>query len=249
MIARTACDLTGATFAAFSLRPIDEEGQPRSPAEGPLFHLAAVIGVTPEQEALFRRMPLGGEELLAPIFRHGLPVLVADALAPLPVVSHAAASHPSDAKAAAFTFAQGQLPLNELLSLGMPEGHPLLRSFLGVPLLDRVGEVGGGLLLGHAEPDQFTAEDQAILLSLAGQAAFALENFRLRAVARQAQERTSYLEATFEAMVDGVYVYDQQGGIAQMNSAAHTLLANTLPPGAAAHPLERAPWRGNWHQC
>lgn len=84
LIAQTACELTGAAFAAFSLRPVDEEGQPLVPAEGALFHLAAVVGITAEQEALFHRMPLGGEGLLAPIFRHGVPVLVADALAHLP---------------------------------------------------------------------------------------------------------------------------------------------------------------------
>src|SRR5438309_12057334 len=80
-IAETACNLTGATFAAFTLRPVNEEGRPLVPSEGNMFHLAAVVGVTPEQEALFRHMPLGGEGLLAPIFRHGVPVRVPDALA------------------------------------------------------------------------------------------------------------------------------------------------------------------------
>src|SRR5450432_2124622 len=76
MIAETACSLTDATFAAFTLRPLDETGQPVVPSEGHLFYLAAVVGVTSEQEELFRRMPLGGDGLLSPIFRHGIPVLV-----------------------------------------------------------------------------------------------------------------------------------------------------------------------------
>ncbi len=80
MIAETACSLTDATFAAFTLRPVNETGQPIGPSEGNHFYLAAVVGVTQEQEELFRRMPLGGEGLLTPIFRHGVPVLVADAL-------------------------------------------------------------------------------------------------------------------------------------------------------------------------
>src|SRR5713226_382242 len=63
LIAETACELTGAQFAAFSLRPIDESGQPLVASEGNLFHLAAVIGVTKEEEELFLRMPLGGEGL------------------------------------------------------------------------------------------------------------------------------------------------------------------------------------------
>ena len=81
LIAETARDLIGATFAALTLRPVNEEGEPLVPSEGHLFHLAAIVGVTPEQEAQFRHMPLGGEGLLIPIFRHGVPVRVADALA------------------------------------------------------------------------------------------------------------------------------------------------------------------------
>src|SRR5439155_2705743 len=76
LIAQTACTLTDASFAAFTMRPTDELGRPTVPSEGHLFHLAAVVGVTEEQERLFRRMPLGGEGLLAPIFRQGVPVLV-----------------------------------------------------------------------------------------------------------------------------------------------------------------------------
>nr|MDQ2717225.1 DUF4118 domain-containing protein [Chloroflexota bacterium] len=80
LIAETARNLTGAAFAAFTLRPMNMWGQPVVPAEGNLFHLAAVIGVTKEQETLFCHMPLGGEGLLAPIFRHGVPILVADTM-------------------------------------------------------------------------------------------------------------------------------------------------------------------------
>jgi GAF domain-containing protein len=83
LIVQTACDLTGAAFAAFSLRPVNGEGQPLGPSEGRFFRLAAVVGVTAEQENLFRHMSLGGEGLLAPIFRQGVPVLVSDAVAHL----------------------------------------------------------------------------------------------------------------------------------------------------------------------
>ena len=88
LIAGTARNLTGAGFAAFTLRPVNEVGQPMVASEGNLFHLAAVVGVTKEQERLFRRMPLGGEGLLAPIFRYGVPVRVPDALA----LTHGSAS-------------------------------------------------------------------------------------------------------------------------------------------------------------
>jgi GAF domain-containing protein len=78
LIVETARDLIGATFAALTLRPVNEEGEPLVPSEGHLFHLAAIVGVTPKQEKQLRRMPLGGEGLLLPIFRHGVPVRVAD---------------------------------------------------------------------------------------------------------------------------------------------------------------------------
>ena len=48
LIAQTACELTGASFAAFSLRPVSETGESLVPSEGGLFHLAAVVGVTGE---------------------------------------------------------------------------------------------------------------------------------------------------------------------------------------------------------
>src|SRR6266849_2369496 len=80
LIAETARDLTGAGFAAFTLRALNETGEPLGPSEGHLFHLAAIVGVSPEQEEVFRHMPLGGEGLLAPIFHHGIAVRVDDAL-------------------------------------------------------------------------------------------------------------------------------------------------------------------------
>ena len=223
-IAATARELTGAGFAAFTLRPLNELGRPLVPSEGHLFHLAAVVGVTKGQEALFRRMPLGGEGLLAPIFRHGVAVRVADALAHTPGPEQAAGGQstaPRDAaRQAAFAYAHGQLSKEGLRSMGVPRGHPVVRSFLGVPLLDRTGEVRGGLLLGHSEPEQFTQADEDVLVGLAAQAAVALENARLYHAAQvQAQE----LDAIFESIADGVTLVDDQGGILRENSAARRM--------------------------
>jgi two-component system phosphate regulon sensor histidine kinase PhoR len=224
-IAATARDLTGAQFAAFTLRPLNEWGEPAVPAEGHLFHLAAVVGVSAEQEALFRRMPLGGEGLLAPIFRYGVPVRVADALAhmahpePLPGAQARARSQEARdaAQQAASDYAHGQLGSEGLRSLGVPRGHPLMRSFLGAPLLDRAGEVRGGLLLGHRQPARFSAQDESILVGLAAVAAVAVENARLyREARRQAQE----LDAIFESIADGVTLVDQHGRVLRENRAA-----------------------------
>jgi signal transduction histidine kinase/PAS domain-containing protein len=222
-LAETACELTGAEFAAFTLRPVNDEGEPLVPAEGGRFHLAAVAGVTPEQEALLRRMPLSGEGLLAPIFRHGVPVRVADALAHLPQPEQTRATGQQNrdvARQAAFDYAHGQLSKEALRSMGVPRGHPVVRSFLGVPLLDRTAQVRGGLLLGHREPGQFTQDDEALLVGLAAQAAVALENARLY---RLAQRRAQELNAIFESIADGVTVMDHQRIIVRENGAARRL--------------------------
>ncbi|GAC1358265.1 MAG: hypothetical protein PVS3B3_06730 [Ktedonobacteraceae bacterium] len=221
LIAETACDLTGATFAAFSLRPTDEAGQPLVPSEGNLFHLAAVVGVTKEQEAQFRRMPLGGEGLLAPIFRHGVSVFVPDALVHIAQTTKAPERETRDtAREAAFAYAHGQLPSDELRSMGVPHGHPIVRSFLGAPLLDSDKQVRGGLLLGHSEPNRFTPEDETLLMGLAAQAAVALENARLY---HTVQMRAQELNAIFESIADGVTLVDKQGRILRENGTASRL--------------------------
>jgi two-component system phosphate regulon sensor histidine kinase PhoR len=251
LIAETARDLTGAGFAAFTLRPINELGQPLVPSEGNLFYLAAVVGVTKEQEAQLQRMRLGGEGLLAPIFRHGVPVRVADALEYMPHPENIQAAKlrarsiesRESARQAAFEYAHGHRSKEGLRSLGVPRGHPIVRSFLGAPLLDRNGNVRGGLLLGHSEPDRFTQDDEVLLVGIAAQAAVALENARLYSAAQaQAQE----LDAIFESIIDGVALIDDEGKILRENKTAHHLLkasgkntevSEELLRTAAAHAL------------
>ena len=245
LIARTARELTGAHFAAFTLRPVDELGRPVGESEGNLFHLAAVVGVTARQEELFRRVPLGGEGILAPIFRFGVPVRVADALSlmeagpvhgPLTMRAATAAEGdaaemagptrpgtPGDVEAArlvARAYARGEANAADLHAVGVPRGHPMVRSFLGAPLLDSAGQVRGGLLLGHDQPNRFTAEDEALLTGLAAQASVALENARLY---RAAQAQARELDTIFESIGDGIAVVDDRGGVLRENAAARHL--------------------------
>lgn len=64
-------------------------------------------------------------------------------------------------------------------SVGVPPGHPPMRSFLGVPILMR-GIVYGNLYLTEKEgADEFTAQDEELATLLAAQAAVAIENARL----------------------------------------------------------------------
>ena len=221
MIAETACELTGASFAAFTLRPVNEEGQPLVQSEGHLFRLAAVVGVSQEQEKLLRHIALGGEGLLAPIFRQGIAVRVADALALLH--NHGGPHNLAEqdaAREAAKAYARGHIKAEELHYMGVPHGHPIVRSFLGAPLLDRERQVRGGLLLGHIEPHKFTQDDESLLVGLAAQAAVALENARLYS---SVQMRAQELNAIFESIADGVTLFDSHGNILRENGTARRL--------------------------
>jgi len=65
-----------------------------------------------------------------------------------------------------------------LHSYGFPGGHPLMRSFLGVPILvDHVPD-GSLYLTEEAAWRSFTDEDQAAVVALAGCAGFAIERDR-----------------------------------------------------------------------
>lgn len=72
-------------------------------------------------------------------------------------------------------------------SVGFPEHHPPMRSFLGVPI--RLGSrVFGNLYLTDKRgADEFTADDQELAQALAGAAGVAIENATLVAQARRRQ--------------------------------------------------------------
>ncbi len=63
-------------------------------------------------------------------------------------------------------------------SVGLPAGHPPMKTFLGVPILLR-GAAYGNLYLTEKEGGDFTDEDEELVTQLAAQAAVAIENARL----------------------------------------------------------------------
>jgi signal transduction histidine kinase len=62
---------------------------------------------------------------------------------------------------------------------GFPPNHPTMKSFLGVPVTGRGGVFGNLYLTEKIDSDEFDAEDEAIAVLLASQAAVAIENARL----------------------------------------------------------------------
>lgn len=63
--------------------------------------------------------------------------------------------------------------------IGFPAGHPVMHSFLGVPIRIR-DEIFGNLYLAHKEGGgEFTAADESTLVALASAAGIAIDNARL----------------------------------------------------------------------
>jgi len=62
---------------------------------------------------------------------------------------------------------------------GFPPHHPAMKSFLGVPVVARGFVFGNPALTEKVGAKEFSAEDEAIAVSLAAQAAVAVENARL----------------------------------------------------------------------
>ena len=79
-------------------------------------------------------------------------------------------------------------------SVGFPDHHPDMKSFLGVPIRIR-DEVYGNLYFTEREGGEFTAEDEELVSALAATAATAIENARLYDEARR---RQLWLEASTE---------------------------------------------------
>ena len=83
------------------------------------------------------------------------------------------------------------------LSYGFPAGHPLMRGFLGVPVLIR-GEAWGNLYLTEKEGGgEFTETDGEAATILADWAAIAIENARLY---QTSEHRRAELEKTFRGL-------------------------------------------------
>jgi signal transduction histidine kinase len=73
-------------------------------------------------------------------------------------------------------------------SVGFPPGHPPMRSFLGAPVLIRDELFGSLYLTDKRGGADFDAQDEELLVAVAGAAGLAVENARLRARSRRYEQ-------------------------------------------------------------
>jgi PAS domain S-box-containing protein len=117
---------------------------------------------------------------------------------------------------------------------GMPKGHLPVVSYLAVPVVSRSGEVHGGLFFAHPEPGVFDARAERNAMTIAAQAAVAIDNANLFKRAKDEIGRRTQLESELRrseqgsrALVDGlpaaIYTTDAEGRITQFNQAAAEL--------------------------
>jgi len=92
-------------------------------------------------------------------------------------------------------------------SVGMPEGHPVMNGFLGVPIV-AAGEALGNLYLTDKIGDEFNDADQRLIEMLAAHAAVAIQNARLYSqVERLAilEERTRIGMDLHDGVIQSIY--------------------------------------------
>jgi signal transduction histidine kinase len=89
-------------------------------------------------------------------------------------------------------------------SYGFPAGHPVMRSFLGVPIMLR-GEAWGNLYLTEKQAGEFTAQDEEAAVLLAGWAAIAIDHAQVHETSERRREEAEKavrgLEATRDVVV------------------------------------------------
>jgi signal transduction histidine kinase len=79
-------------------------------------------------------------------------------------------------------------------SIGFPDNHPPMSSFLGVPIGGRDG-IFGNLYLTNRLGAEFTAEDEEVVLALAATASVAIENARIY---EESRRRQAWLTASLD---------------------------------------------------
>ncbi len=114
-------------------------------------------------------------------------------------------------------------------SVGFPEGHPPMKTFLGAPVRHR-GERLGNIYLTEKEGGQeFTPEDEQILVMFASQAALTVSNARRF---RDEQQARADLEALVNISPVGILIFDAKtGDLVSLNQESRRIVRGVRAPG------------------
>ena len=142
---------------------------------------------------------------------------------------------------------QGTLIIDDLAQTqtAFPFLKESFRSLVGTPLLVE-GRVIGVLHVTAVLPHRFTQDDARLLELLAGRIALAIDHARLYEAEQRAHAEAAAhareLETIFDAIADGLAVYDRQGHIQRVNTTGRKVLGLPSAPEsyAALSPDERA---------
>jgi PAS domain S-box-containing protein len=109
-----------------------------------------------------------------------------------------------------------------------------VRSYLAVPVISRSGEVLGGLFYGHPEPGIFTEQSEKNLMSLAAQAAVALDNASLYAAlqkqieqGRQRESAARHFASIVASSSDAIVSKNMNSIVMSWNKAAERIFGFT----------------------
>ena len=117
-------------------------------------------------------------------------------------------------------------------SVGFPENHPPMKTFLGMQIRQRGGHVGNIFLTEKEADQEFTEEDEETIVMLASQAGTAISNARIH---EQELRARADLEALVNIAPVGVAVFDAKtGAMVSYNPEIKRLLTD--------HSMVETPW-------
>ena len=114
-------------------------------------------------------------------------------------------------------------------SVGFPDNHPPMKTFLGMPIRHRGEHVGNIYLTEKEGGRDFTREDQDVLVMFASQAGSAIFNARRY---RDEQQAKADLEALVNISPVGVLVFDgKSGDLVSANDETRRIVGRLNAPG------------------
>ena len=120
-------------------------------------------------------------------------------------------------------------------SVGFPENHPPMKTFLGMPIRHRGEHVGNIYLTEKEGGRNFTSEDQDVLVMFASQAGAAIFNARRY---RDEQQAKADLEALVNISPVGVLVFDgKTGDLVSANDETRRIVGKLNAPGRSLRQL------------